>query len=353
MISPTSRQNAILVILSEQKSSSSDVFSKLQSTVHASALVTIKRDLDELLEAHLCTREGAGRSTLYCITALGLLLTAYDLNSYLGMPPDTRGGSKVFNFELFSNWPTQLLSNSRSVVLQAATTKYIEISRELSSVVQAKELERFIVELAWKSSAIEGNTYTLRDTERLLSLGMTTPGYAQAETQMIINHKTALQFVLNEAQKNPGQVFVEEVHALLTFDLGVVRGVRKTLVGITGTSYRPLDNQYQINEALAALYTTIARLENPIEKAFLALVGISYIQPFEDGNKRTARLVANGILLAHNCAPLSYRSVEVEQYRSAMVLFYERNSAAAVLDIFFEQYLFATDNYRVLSGVKN
>ena len=89
----------------------------------------------------------------------------------------------------------------------------------------------------------------------------------------------------------------------------------------------------------------IAKMKNPYAKAFLALLGISYIQPFEDGNKRTARLCANAILTAHNCAPLSYRSVDAIGYKECTLVFYEKNSIIPMRDIFIKQYLFACEQY--------
>ncbi len=88
-------------------------------------------------------------------------------------------------------------------------------------------------------------------------------------------------------------------------------------------------------------------MKSPYAKALLTLLGISYIQPFEDGNKRTARLMANAILLAHSCAPLSYRSVDENDYREAMLVFYELNSIMPFKKIFIDQYMFAAENYLV------
>ena len=104
---------------------------------------------------------------------------------------------------------------------------------------------------------------------------------------------------------------------------------------------------HQIREAVEALAAAVARAETPYAKALLALLGISYIQPFNDGNKRTARIMANAFLLACDCAPLSYRSVEEKDYREATLVFYELNSIVPFKDIFIEQYVFAAKNYAV------
>jgi Fic family protein len=141
--------------------------------------------------------------------------------------------------------------------------------------------------------------------------------------------------------------FVEKVHELLTLDLDVSRGIRNGLVGIIGTKYKPLDNKYQINEALESLYKAVNRMDSSYSKALTLLVGISYIQPFEDGNKRTARLLCNALLLAFNCAPLSYRSVDENNYRESILVFYEKNSLEPMKKIFIDQYIFSTQNYLI------
>ena len=124
--------------------------------------------------------------------------------------------------------------------------------------------------------------------------------------------------------------------------------LRSRPVGITGSIYRPLDNEQQISEAVNSLSVAVSKMPHGYAKAFVALLGISYIQPFEDGNKRTARLMANAILLAHNLAPLSYRSVEEKSYREAVLVFYELNSLIPFKKIFVEQYDFAARNYSAI-----
>ena len=114
-----------------------------------------------------------------------------------------------------------------------------------------------------------------------------------------------------------------------------------------GSKYRPLDNLYQIAEAVGVLSKAVSRISTPYAKALTALLGISYIQPFEDGNKRTGRLMANAILLAGGKSPLSYRSVDENEYREALMAFYELNSLMPFKKIFIGQYNFAAKNYAV------
>ncbi|MEN9524156.1 MAG: hypothetical protein RL536_225 [Candidatus Parcubacteria bacterium] len=124
-------------------------------------------------------------------------------------------------------------------------------------------------------------------------------------------------------------------------------GLREKAVGVTGSIYRPLDNIHQISEALQKLTEAVNRASSPYTKALIALLGLSYIQPFEDGNKRTSRLLCNAILLAHECSPLSYRSVDENSYRGSILVFYELNSIVPFKKIFLEQYVFSAKNYVV------
>lgn len=234
-------------------------------------------------------------------------------------------------------------------VLKSATQEYEKRTKQATPVSRQRELERLVIELSWKSSKIEGNTYTLLDTERLILKHQEAAGHDKNEARMILNHKDAFHFIHDHAEKfhTVTRANLEQVHSLLVKGLGVGRGLRKGLVGVTGSKYRPLDNQHQILDAVHDLSSAVSRARSPYTKILLALLGVSYIQPFEDGNKRTSRLMANALLLAHGLAPLSYRSVDENAYREAMLVFYELNSIQPFKKIFIEQYDFAARTYAV------
>ncbi|MFH0873370.1 MAG: Fic family protein [Candidatus Komeilibacteria bacterium] len=250
---------------------------------------------------------------------------------------------------MLSDLPADIFTDEESEQLDKVTVQYKYRTENLPPAIQKKELERLIIELSWKSSKIEGNTYTLLDTEKLILENKEAPGHNKQETQMIINHKDAFNFIRENAaqfttltKKN-----LEELHAILVKDLSVGLGLRQKPVGVVGSIYQPLDNLYQISEAVNDLGAAIIKMTSSYAKALVALLGIGYIQPFEDGNKRTARLMANAILLAYHCAPLSYRSVDEAEYREAMLAFYELNSVLPFKKIFIDQYEFAAKNYAV------
>jgi Fic family protein len=128
-------------------------------------------------------------------------------------------------------------------------------------------------------------------------------------------------------------------------DLNVGRNIRKRRLGISGTNYKPLDNEFQIREALQSMCNLVNSKTNVFEKASLVLVLISYIQPFKDGNKRTARIISNAILMNEGYCPISFRTVDSIDYKKAMLIFYEQNNMAPFKRIFIDQYEFEVATY--------
>lgn len=341
------RQQSIILLMSFGISYSfGDILTVLSETEKVSP-ATLRRDLVELVEMNYISQTGKLRGTRYQLTQEGMLNAPINSSQYLAMDIDKRPGNKTFMFGLLDKLPTSLISTETKNQLNKATKTYIDKSKEASNTILQKELERFVIELSWKSSEIEGNTYTLLDTELLLKEGITASGHSKEEAIMIINHKKAFQYVLKNSgiHKAIKTSLIEDIHSILTKDLGVNPGLRNRFVGITGSLYAPLSVPTQIKEALDSLSMAVDKMEDPYSKALLTLIGISYIQPFEDGNKRTARLAANAILMAHQCAPLSYRGVEVKSYLEGLLIFYEKNSINPMRDIFIKQYLFSCEQY--------
>lgn len=339
----------LLLLLEKGALGSSAIHAELEKNGVSVALVTVKRALAELVAEGYLVPQGAGRSTAYDITVQGRVLAPVDAHQYCAVEPDRRFGMSTYQFDLFARLPDALFSADELELLRGATEEYHQRTRDLPQTIQKKELERLIIELSWKSSKIEGNTYSLLDTEKLILENREAPGHSKDEARMILNHKDAFTFLHANAELFTGinRANLEKLHALLVKDLGVGAGFRSRPVGILGSKYRPLDNAHQIGEAVASLSRAIDTTDTPYGKALLALLGISYMQPFEDGNKRTSRLMGNALLLAHGCAPLSYRSVDENAYREAVLVFYELNSLVPFKKIFIEQYDFAAKNYAV------
>ena len=346
----TNQQQRILkLLILEGQIQSSQIHEGLLKQNETCSLVTVKRMLSVLVKDGLIESTGAGRSTAYRLTTLGKLKLPIDAADYCKTEPDKRFGQTGYNFELLKELPREFFEKKELNNLKEATRVFQNRKKNVSPVTAKKELERLVIELSWKSSKIEGNTYTLLDTEKLIMEHSEAPGHDHAEAQMILNHKDTFTFVHQHADQfiNISRANIEHVHGLLTRDLGVGKGLRSSPVGVVGSRYLPLDNKHQITEAVQNLINSVNDMESPFAKSLIALLGISYIQPFEDGNKRTSRLMANAILLAHDCAPLSYRSVDENAYREAKFVFYELNSLVPFKNIFIEQYIFATENYAI------
>ena len=272
-----------------------------------------------------------------------------NLDTYFDKDIDERRVQDSFNFDLINDiLPiVNLFTREELDILNNAQDLFHQHLSDMSELEYRKEMERLGIDLSWKSSQIEGNTYSLLETERLLKEKQTASGKTIDEAVMLLNHKDALDFILDvpDYLKTLTVRRIEDIHALLTKELGVERNIRHRRVGITGTNYTPLDNEFQIREALEDSVRLINSKSNIFEKALLALVLLSFIQAFTDGNKRTARIVSNGILIANGYCPISFRTVDSIDYKKAMLMFYEQNNIAAFKHIFIDQFLFAVKTY--------
>lgn len=326
--------------------SSKEVHDRLSSEV---SYATIKRVLNKLIQEKLIEVEGKGKGTKYKLSPAYKVFQSINLESYFEKEIDEREVQENFNLslipELLSNHA--LFTEEELIHLNNFQEKYKENISHLSEKEYAKELERLAIDLSWKSSQIEGNTYTLLETERLLKEKETAQGKSKDEAVMLLNHKEAIDFIVSDSSYiDPLRLSrIEDIHSLLIKELGVDRNIRKRRVGIIGTNYRPLDNEYQIREAMQKMCELVNSRDNVFEKALLVLVLISYIQAFNDGNKRTARIISNAILISYGYCPISFRTVDSIDYKKAMLLFYEQNNITEFKRIFIDQFEFAVKTY--------
>jgi len=312
------------------------------------AISTVNRDLKTLVEDHLLIKSGKGRSTVYKVAPAYRLIYSSISDSYFDKDLDERKGNKRLDPEVFSHLKKLAIFTPEELArLEDLQLSFQERVRTLPEEIIRKERTRLSIELSWKSSQIEGNTYSLLETEALLSENIPAEGKEKDEAIMLLNHKKALDYIYeHRVVLSPLRTAsIEDIHSLLIADLGVSKNIRKRIVGITGTSYTPPDNEFQIREYLDLACEVINHRPSIFEKAMLAVLFISYIQPFEDGNKRTGRITGNGILIENGYCPLSYRSVKPVDYKKAMILFYEQNNLAAYKKLFIEQFAFAVNNY--------
>lgn len=310
---------------------------------------TIKRVLSKAVKDGMVLVIGKGRATKYRLTPQAHVTMDLNLDTYFDKDVDEREVQEGFNFELINDIlpKVELFAPEELNILNSAQEQFRQHLSEMNDTEYRKEMERLGIDLSWKSSQIEGNTYSLLETERLLREKETASGKTKDEAIMLLNHKDALDFILDAPDYlQPLKVNrIEDIHSILTKELGVERNIRHRRVGITGTNYRPLDNEFQIREALEDSVRLINSKSVVFDKALLALVLLNYIQAFTDGNKRTARIVSNGILIANGYCPISFRTVDSIGYKKAMLLFYEQNNIAAFKRIFIDQFLFAVKTY--------
>lgn len=293
--------------------------------------------------------QGKARATRYRLSDQAHLLMPLNLDTYFALDVDDRQVQTSFNFGLIREQlpSVTLFTEEEKARLDALQAEFRQHVSEMTDNEYRKEMERLGIDLSWKSSQIEGNTYSLLETERLLRESKTADGKTKEEAVMLLNHKDALHFILDNPDylENLTASHIEDIHRLLTKELSVDRGIRHRRVGITGTNYHPLDNEFQIREAMHDSCDLINGKTNIFEKALLTLVLLSYIQAFSDGNKRTARITSNAILIANGYCPLSFRSVDSIDYKKAMLIFYEQNNIYAFKQIFIEQFEFAVKEY--------
>ena len=214
-------------------------------------------------------------------------------------------------------------------------------------------LDRLLIDLSWASSRLEGNTYTRLDTQNLIAFGQVAEGKDQREAQMILNHKGAIEMLVEAAETiGFNRYTIQNLHALLADDLlpdpDAVGRLRSILVSISGTTYQPTGIPQVIEEAFDMLLGTADIIADPFEQAFFVMVHIPYLQPFEDVNKRVSRLAANIPLIKRNLAPLSFVDVPERDYVDGILGVYELNRVDLLRDLFAWAYERSCQRYTQL-----
>lgn len=339
------RQQKILKILKEVGG-----ISRLDLTNQVSpdgdvSRITFIRDLNHLIDLNFVKISGKGKNIHYGIAETNPLLTYLNLESYFNYEQEERIIKKSFNTDVFDHL-NNLYSPEEINLWERGKKVFKEAKDQLDSSIYKRELERFVIELSWKSSQIEGNTYSLIETETLIKQNIKALGHSEEEAVMILNHKKAFEVILEKKDSFQRLDFADvvQLHQTLTEGL-VTSGVRSQKVRISGTEYEPLSDKWEIENALKQLIECVNKTKYPPEKALILAIMIAYIQPFADGNKRTSRMLSNAILMAYDYFPLSYRNIDVNEYRSSMIIFYETNNLYNFKRLYIKQLYFAINNY--------
>jgi Fic family protein len=214
-------------------------------------------------------------------------------------------------------------------------------------------LNRLLIDLSWSSSRLEGNTYSLLDTKELIEHGNAAPGKDAKETQMILNHKAAIELLVDSAEEiGVNRYTVTNLHALLADNLldqpAYAGRLRETPIGISASSYIPTAIPQLISEMFELLLTKAAAIRDPFEQSLFLMVQLPYLQPFVDVNKRTSRLAANISLIKSNLVPLSFIDVSQSVYINGLIGVYEHTRVELLRDVFVWAYERSCRRYKTV-----
>lgn len=299
---------------------------------------TLQRRLATMIANGQLSTSGAKRSTRY----------------HTGKPIPREAKSGAPQDTKHINYQRKLLDDynpNHTYYLSAETRQYLlkigALSKnkniQVSSTYSREILNRLLIDLSWNSSRLEGNTYSLLETENLLSAGKTADNKSSFETQMILNHKNAIEFLIDAANEITFNSYtILNLHALLSDNLlgntEACGRLRSIPVAIHGTTFHPLDIPQLIEECFQLILSKASAIQDPFEQAFFLMVHLPYLQPFEDVNKRVSRLAANIPFIKNNLAPLSFIDVSDEVYIKAMLSVYEFNRIEFLRELFVWAY---------------
>jgi Fic family protein len=333
---------------------------------------SLQRALQSLESQKKVKPKGQARARVYLITK------KFDTNAKI----ETLGATSVLKDIQLSKEGEKLLKSIRQPITtrepvgynQKFLENYIPNKTSFLSREQKKELmvlgqgepsqkpagtytrdiyQRLIIDLSWNSSRLEGNTYSLLETKRLIELGEAADGKSVTEAQMILNHKAAIEFLIDSADEiDFDRLTICNIHALLSDNLlgdpSASGKVRERAVQISGSTYLPIDNPHFLSEMFELFLKKAKQIEDPFEQCFFTLVHLSYLQTFEDVNKRTSRISANIPLIKENLKPLAFVDVDQETYLKALLGIYEKNDVSLFRDLYMWAYKRSTQRYSAI-----
>ena len=282
--------------------------------------------------------------------AISLSAPSLVLRESLRQPPATRkpaGYNRAFLDSYRPNSTFYLSADERAELAQAGNP---HIGVEAAGTYAKLILHRLLIDLSWNSSRLEGNTYSLLDTRRLIDFGEEAQGQDRLQAQMIVNHKEAIEFLVGSAEEIGFNRFtILNLHGILANNLlpdeGAAGRLRTRAVGIERSTFHPLEVPQLIEECFDQILATAAAIEDPFEQALFAMVQLPYLQPFDDVNKRVSRLAANIPFIQRNLTPLSFTDVPRGLYTDGMLGIYEQNDVRLLKDVFVWAYKRSADQY--------
>lgn len=331
---------------------------------------SLQSRLSRLVASGRLLREGGGRSTRYrlpsprqgrspataaedAVTVIPLSSAGREIQAYLATPPEGRspvGFDRAFLDSYGRGGASLLTADERAELRRLGRTHVMDLA---AGTYARQILDRLLIDLSWSSSRLEGNTYTLLDTRRLLAFSQEAEGKQRWEAQMLLNHKDAIEFLVESAEEiGFDRYAILNLHALLASDLlpdpAAAGRLRHIGVGIGGSTYLPLEVPQLIEECFDQLLCTASAIEDPFEQALYAMVYLPYLQPFDDVNKRVSRLAANIPLLRANLCPLSFTDVPRDLYNQAVLGVYELQRVELLRDVFLWAYRRSAQRYAAI-----
>ncbi|MBA2664568.1 MAG: Fic family protein [Bradymonadaceae bacterium] len=308
---------------------------------------TLQRRLKRLIEEGKIRREGESRATRYflVVTTAPILASseALEVKRLLTLPERSRHPVGYRREFLDHYQPNETFYLSESTRAHLRSRGLVSTTSQPAGTYARQIFDRLLIDLSWNSSRLEGNTYSLLETERLLAQGIVADERGSFETQMILNHKAAIEFLVESAEYiGFNRLTILNLHALLSENLlsdpAAGGRLRSYAVGITGSVFYPLDNPHQLREAFDSILEKAEAIHDPFEQSFFVLVQLPYLQPFADVNKRVSRLAANIPFIQQNLCPLSFIDVTPDDYVQGMLGVYELNNIALLRDVFVSAY---------------
>lgn len=265
------------------------------------------------------------------------------IRAYLRQPPGARQPAGYDRAFLDSYQPGISFYLSQDERAHLAKVGKPQMAEQPAGTYAKQILNRLLIDLSWNSSRLEGNTYSLLDTKRLIEFGEEVEGRDRMEAQMILNHKDAIEFLVGEADDiGFNRYTILNLHAMLANNLladeTAAGRLRHIAVGIERSAFHPLEVPQLIEECFDQILATTAAIEDPFEQAFFFMVQLPYLQPFDDVNKRVSRIAANIPLIKNNLAPLSFTDVPRRTYTEAVLGVYEMNKIDLLKDVFIWAY---------------
>ena len=335
---------------------------------------TLQRWLKRLVEEGRLTQEGKGRAARYRFPkaseehkettaqqaqpeqekpeeeVVPLSPESEKIRDYLRQPSAARkavGYNRQFLDGYRPNTSFYLTAKERAHLAEVGQTT---VAVEAAGTYAKQILNRLLIDLSWNSSRLEGNTYSLLDTRRLIEFGEATQGGNRLEAQMILNHKDAIAFLVSAADEiGFNRYTILNLHGILAQNLlpdeAAAGRLRRIAVGIEKSAFHPLEVPQLIEECFNQVLATAQAIHDPFEQSFFAMVQLPYLQPFDDVNKRVSRLAANIPFIKLNLSPLSFIDVPRSTYTEAILGVYELNKVALLKDVFIWAYERSAERY--------